>query len=135
MKKLSFIFAMLLCLACLAACAEGDPSLNPDHPLDYPLDTDWQSTVHDILPPETEYPDTTVACDDCTGTGDDTTDDWYAVPEKPVIYLYPEVPTACDLRVIFDGELTFTYPEHGVQGWQDFVAYPDGTLVFPDGKE
>ena len=135
MKRLSFIFAMLLCLACLAACAEGDPSLNPDHPLDYPLDTDWQSTVHDILPPETEYPDTTVACDDCTGTGDDTTDDWYAVPEKPVIYLYPEVPTACDLRVIFDGELTFTYPEHGVQGWQDFVAYPDGTLVFPDGKE
>ena len=134
MKKLNLILALTLCLVCLSACAEGDPSLNPDHPLDYPFDADWQSTVHDILPP-VEYPDTTDTCDDCTGTGEGTTDDWYAVPEKPVIYLYPQAPTTCDVRVNFDGELTFTYPEHGVQGWQDFVAYPDGTLVFPDGKQ
>ena len=34
-----------------------------------------------------------------------------------------------------DGKLTCTYPEHGNDGWQNFVARPDGTLVFPDGKE
>lgn len=138
MKKLSLMLALLVCTCLLVACAYGDPTLGeqPD------VQTMLPETVHDILPvpPDSEVwtdyvpePDTTATCDDCTG--DDTTDDWYAVPEKPVIYLYPEVPTVCDLRVDFDGELTFTYPEHGDKGWQSFVAYPDGTLVFPDGKE
>ena len=56
-------------------------------------------------------------------------------PEKPIIYFYPEVPTLCSARVILDGKLTCTYPEHGEDGWKDFTAYPDGTLIFPDGKE
>ena len=55
--------------------------------------------------------------------------------DKPIIYFYPEVPTLCSARVILDGKLTCTYPEHGKDGWKDFTAYPDGTLVFPDGKE
>ena len=54
---------------------------------------------------------------------------------KPIIYLYPEEPTLCSVKVTLNGELTCTYPAHGEHGWQDFVAYPDGTLVFPDGKE
>ena len=54
---------------------------------------------------------------------------------KPVIYLYPEVPTVCSVKVGFDGELTCTYPTHGANGWGNFTAHPDGTLVFPDGKE
>ena len=54
---------------------------------------------------------------------------------KPIIYLYPEESTVCSVRVDFDGELTCTYPEHSVDGWQNFIAHPDGTLVFPDGKE
>ena len=54
---------------------------------------------------------------------------------KPIIYLYPEAPTVCSVKVDFDGELTCTYPEHGFDGWQNFVAHPDGTLVFSDGKE
>ena len=54
---------------------------------------------------------------------------------KPVIYLYPEVPTVCSVEVGFDGKLTCTYPTHGANGWENFTAHPDGTLVFPDGKE
>lgn len=54
---------------------------------------------------------------------------------KPIIYLYPEESTVCSVKVDLDGELTCTYPEHSVDGWQNFIAHPDGTLVFPDGKE
>ena len=53
---------------------------------------------------------------------------------KPIIYFYPEAPTSCCAKITLDGELTCTYPDHGVEGWQNFTAYPDGTLVFPDGK-
>lgn len=54
---------------------------------------------------------------------------------KPIIYLYPETPTECSVRLTLDGTLTCTYPAHGAEGWQGFTAYPDGTLVFPDGEE
>ena len=55
--------------------------------------------------------------------------------EKPAIYLYPTVPTVCSVRVGLDGRLTCTYPAHGADGWRGFTAHPDGTLVFPDGRE
>ena len=54
---------------------------------------------------------------------------------KPIIYLYPETSMVCSAKITLDGNLTCTYPPHGIDGWQDFTAYPDGTLVFPDGKE
>lgn len=54
---------------------------------------------------------------------------------KPILYFYPEIPTVCSVKVSLDGNLTCTYPDHGDNGWQDFTAYPDGTLVFPDGRE
>ena len=54
---------------------------------------------------------------------------------KPILYFYPEEPTVCSAKVTLNGELTCTYPEHGENGWENFVAHPDGTLVFPDGKE
>ena len=54
---------------------------------------------------------------------------------KPIIYLYPQVPTVCSVKLTLNGALTCTYPEHGTDGWQNFTAYPDGTLIFPDGKE
>lgn len=54
---------------------------------------------------------------------------------KPIIYFYPETPTVCSAKVTLNGELTCTYPEHGAEGWKDFTAYPDSTLIFPDGKE
>lgn len=57
-----------------------------------------------------------------------------AVPEKPVIYLYPEAPTEVSVKLTIDGKLTCTYPAYG-KGWDNFTAHPDGTLIFPDGKE
>ena len=59
----------------------------------------------------------------------------YAATAKPILYFYPEEPTVCSTRIMLNGELTCTYPAHGADGWQDFTAYPDGTLIFPDGKE
>jgi len=58
-----------------------------------------------------------------------------ALDAKPVIYLYPEEDTECSVKVSLAGKLTCTYPEHGENGWQNFVARPDGTLIFPDGKQ
>ena len=57
-----------------------------------------------------------------------------AVPEKPVIYLYPEAPTEVSVKLTLDGKLTCTYPAYD-KGWDSFTAHPDGTLVFPDGKQ
>lgn len=57
-----------------------------------------------------------------------------AVDEKPVIYLYPEAPTEVSVRLTLDGKLSCTYPAYG-DGWKNFVAYPDGTLRFRDGRE
>ena len=57
-----------------------------------------------------------------------------AAPEKPIIYLYPENPTVCSVRLTLNGSLTCTYPDYE-KGWDNFTAFPDGTLVFPDGKE
>ena len=58
----------------------------------------------------------------------------YPVDDKPVIYLYPETPTEVSVKLTLDGQLTCTYPAYD-KGWDNFTAYPDGTLVFPDGKE
>ena len=55
-------------------------------------------------------------------------------PEKPVIYLYPETPTEVSVTLTLNGRLTCTYPDYD-KGWDSFTAHPDGTLVFPDGKE
>lgn len=55
------------------------------------------------------------------------------VCEKPIIYLYPEAETQCTVQLNLNGRLTCTYPAYQ-NGWQ-FTAKPDGTLVFPDGKE
>lgn len=63
--------------------------------------------------------------------------DVYALPvcAKPIIYLYPQTPTQCAVSLTLNGELTCTYPDYGKNGWDNFTAYPDGTLIFPDGKE
>ena len=64
----------------------------------------------------------------------DITDLRLALSGKPVIYLYPETPTEVSVKLTLDGELTCTYPAYG-EGWNNFTAYPDGTLISPDGKE
>ena len=55
--------------------------------------------------------------------------------DKPIIYLYPETDTVCSVRLELNGEFTCTYPDYGKDGWQNFTAKPDGTLVFEDGRE
>ena len=47
--------------------------------------------------------------------------------------MYPEAETQCTVQLNLNGRLTCTYPAYQ-NGWQ-FTAKPDGTLVFPDGKE
>ena len=54
---------------------------------------------------------------------------------KPIIYLYPETPTDCAVQLSLDGFFTCTYPYYEIDGWQNFTAYPDGTLLFPNGME
>ena len=74
--------------------------------------------------------------DDCTYTTIFTNDIHVEIIcYKPIIYLYPEEPTTVSVKVTLSGELTCTYPSHGEEGWQNFTAYPDGTLISPDGKE
>ena len=64
------------------------------------------------------------ACDPC----EEMTD------AKPVIYLYPTEPTEVSVKLDYSGDLTCTYPAYR-EGWNSLTAYPDGTLIFPDGKE
>ena len=54
---------------------------------------------------------------------------------KPVIYLYPTEETVCTVTMELNGRFTCTYPDYGTDGWQNFIAAPDGTLTFPDGKQ
>ncbi len=54
---------------------------------------------------------------------------------KPIIYFYPQMPTVCSAKVTLNGQLTCTYPKHGNDGWQNFTANPDGSLVFQDGRQ
>ncbi len=58
---------------------------------------------------------------------------YYAVDEKPVIYLYPEKPTQVSVKLDYKGKLFCTYPKYD-GGWE-VTANPDGTLVDKDGKE
>ena len=55
--------------------------------------------------------------------------------DKPIIYLYPEKDTVCTVKLDLNGEITCSYPECKECGWENFIAKPDGTLVFPDGSE
>ena len=155
MKKLSLCMAMILCLFALAACANNDPVYGFDaqsteadtYPTDpEPIETDVLPDIPNTDTQTTEEQTTEEQTTEEQTTEEQTTEEQTTeedthvctdevVAEKPVIYLYPETPTECDVRVLLNGELTFTYPAHGALGWQNFVAHPDGTLTFPDGKQ
>lgn len=55
-----------------------------------------------------------------------------AVPEKPVIYIYPETETEVSVKLTVDGQLTCTYPAYE-DGWC-VTAAPDGTLTDANGQ-
>ena len=49
------------------------------------------------------------------------------MPKKPIIYLYPEVPTSCSVKVEINGALTCTYPDYN-GGWE-VTAYPNSRII------
>ena len=56
----------------------------------------------------------------------------YPMPEKPILYLYPEEETELTVTLGKPEELTCTYPAYN-DGWH-VTAYPDGTLVDDGGR-
>jgi hypothetical protein len=53
---------------------------------------------------------------------------------KPIIYIYPEEKTEVEIELIYDGEITTTYPKYPKGGWK-VTASPDGTLIDENNKE
>lgn len=60
-------------------------------------------------------------------------EDYFAVDEKPVIYLYPEEETDVSVKLDYNGNLFCTYPSYN-NGWK-VTALPDGTLIDEKGME
>ena len=60
---------------------------------------------------------------------DYTEGDW-----APYLYLYPEVPTAVDVRLFDRDRLLAAEPAYPPEGWQ-VVAHPDGTLETAEGPK
>lgn len=54
----------------------------------------------------------------------------FPVPEKPVIYLYPEEETNVEVLLDFKGDLIADHPQYDetLGGWE-VTALPDGTLI------
>lgn len=53
---------------------------------------------------------------------------------KPVIYLYPQVPTLVDVAIEVPGRIFISDPEYPEGGWKNVLAYPNGNLIF-EGKK
>lgn len=49
---------------------------------------------------------------------------------KPVIYLYPTVPTYVSVQVITSGHITVSNPTYPLGGWKNILAYPNGSLNY-----
>ena len=63
--------------------------------------------------------------------------EFMVMPEKPVIYLYPETVTDVTVQLDYQGTLIADYPRYSplLGGWK-VTAYPDSTLInHSDGKE
>lgn len=53
---------------------------------------------------------------------------------KPVIYLYPVVPTLVDVEVITSGKIFVSDPLYPEGGWKNVLAFPDGRLIYQGKK-
>lgn len=54
--------------------------------------------------------------------------------EKPIIYLYPIKKQKIKIELKYDGDLTYSYPKYGSNGWT-VIADSNGTLIDENGKE
>ncbi len=55
----------------------------------------------------------------------------YYCNAKPVIYLYPTKPTNVSVKITIPGKITVSIPKYEEnEGWQNVLAYPDGTLMY-----
>ena len=50
--------------------------------------------------------------------------------EKPVIYLYPTLPTSISVQVITSGSVVISDPTYPPGGWNNVLAMPDGNLTY-----
>lgn len=55
--------------------------------------------------------------------------EWFTPACKPAIYLYPEKETSLSIKVIPQGKITESIPEHG-EGWENVTAFPDGKIIY-----
>lgn len=58
---------------------------------------------------------------------------WWCM-DKPIIYLYPEIPTFVDVKIETPGEIIISDPLYPKGGWKDVLAYPNGNLSY-QGKQ
>jgi hypothetical protein len=49
---------------------------------------------------------------------------------KPVIYLYPTVPTYVNVQVATSGSIVVSNPTYPAGGWKNILAYPNGTFQY-----
>ena len=101
MKKLLVLFVILALVVFLfASCVDDDKT----------EDTTEDTCTETVSPVTVYYEDGEIIA-----------------PAKPVIYLYPEVPTDVEVKLDFNGELYCTYPKYN-DGWS-VTAYPNGTII------
>ena len=111
MKRLLTLLLAVLCLSTVA-CNTAEEPLDV-MPTEEPLIDSPTERPFDAPPTEEPLP----------------------APEKPILYFYPEEDTIVSAKLELNGQLTCTYPEHGTDGWENYLAKPDGTLISQDGGE
>ncbi len=129
-KTLVFLLLVGMLAFSFASCTNQDPDSETTAPVTEtapvsPTTPTASAPVTTVEPTPTPDPTGTT---DCQGD-----DDKWASFGKPVIYLYPQEDIVCSVYLDFDGKLGCTYPHYN-NGWKDFTAKKDGTLVFPDGN-
>jgi len=51
---------------------------------------------------------------------------------KPVIYLYPTVPTLVDVSIKTKGKIAVSIPTYPTDGWKNVLAMPSGDLIYQE---
>ena len=135
MKKIVSLFlslCLILSAFALVGC-EPPEDISPEQPED--ISPEQPDEQKEQTPEQPEKPDDLPPDHNCQGDDENVNYDDMVEPAKPVIYLYPTKDTVCSVTMELNGRFTCTYPDYGTAGWQNFVAAPDGTLTFPEGKE